>query len=278
MMTQCPHCRESSEVNDALNGLFIQCPACGRGFRAGPIAVAPVSAVPPPLPPAGPPFTSPIPRARLAAAFLIAGIALSVVSVWSSQGQLDLLRRIERGDDVGEPEIESNDRRESAIGLLGLAVHLPGVVLYLCWKYRAYKNLGPLQAGRMRFSPGGSVGWYFCPLLNLYKPVQAMGDIADGSIPPGQVGRGVRAIIPFWWLVWILDGVASQVAFRAALRAEGVSALVGATNLDIASSGLTIVSNALTLLLVWRLSRAQVERWRALAGPANPEVPVGGPR
>jgi len=50
-------------------------------------------------------------------------------------------------------------------------------VIFLRWIYRTNKNLHVLSSEHMTFSPGWSLGWYFIPVANLFKPYQAMKEI-----------------------------------------------------------------------------------------------------
>jgi len=225
-----------------------------------------------------------MPRAKLAIGFLVAAVIISLIAIWSSSLQLDLLTRIAGGEEIPPDVAEANNARETVVGLLSFGIFVTALVLFFCWEYRAYKNLGPLQAPRMRFSPGGSVGWYFCPIVNLWKPVQAMGDIARGSAPPGaQSGGLISALVPLWWLIWIADGVLAHASLRLTVDAESWEEFITATKVDIASSVVSIASYALTACLVWLLASAQVKRWQSLtAAPAigddadNPYAGIGG--
>jgi hypothetical protein len=79
-------------------------------------------------------------------------------------------------------------------GLLGLAT-LGAFVAMLVWKHRAYNNL----LGRcsvLRSTPQGAVGWYFCPIMSLWKPYEAMKDIWCNS--PHDCAADV-SILRGWW-------------------------------------------------------------------------------
>ena len=54
-------------------------------------------------------------------------------------------------------------------------------ITFLKWIYRTNFNLRALSQERMSFTPGWSVGWYFVPIANLFKPYQAMKEIWANS-------------------------------------------------------------------------------------------------
>ncbi len=193
---------------------------------------------------------------------------MSGVAVWSSTLQADLLDRIANGEEVSESEVVANDDREGIVALLCIATGVTGLVLFFCWKYRAYKNLSGLGAPSIRMSPGGSVGWYFCPIANLWKPFQAMSDIADGSA--AKAGRAINSgLLALWWIAWIADGLMSHISLRLTLDAEGLDEFITATQMDKISSMVAIPSDLLTVILVWTLTKAQLQRWRNMSAPPS---------
>ncbi|MDA7888799.1 DUF4328 domain-containing protein, partial [Akkermansiaceae bacterium] len=50
-------------------------------------------------------------------------------------------------------------------------------IVFLAWVRRANINSRGFGAANMNFSPGWSIGFYFIPILNLFKPFQAMKEI-----------------------------------------------------------------------------------------------------
>ena len=67
------------------------------------------------------------------------------------------------------------------VGLLQLPVVLTTGIVFLMWIHRANRNARGLGAEGMTFTPGWSVGWYFIPIANLWKPFQAMKEIWQAS-------------------------------------------------------------------------------------------------
>ncbi|MEM9417733.1 MAG: DUF4328 domain-containing protein [Planctomycetota bacterium] len=102
--------------------------------------------------------------------------------------------------------------------LLGVGMILVGittVVLFCCWIFRASKNARALGAEGMRISPGWSVGWWFIPLANLFKPYEATKEIYEASDPDlgpdDWRGSCKTTLIAWWWAVWIISGIADQI-------------------------------------------------------------------
>ena len=126
-------------------------------------------------------------------------------------------------------------------------------VTFLRWIYRANKNLHVLSSQPMRFGPGWSVGWYFIPIANLFKPYQAMKEIwtvAHGGTPSGG------SILGWWWFLWIVSNVLTRLSMRLSLRAEDAQSYMISAVADAASDGVDIILNVVALVLVTAIARA----------------------
>ncbi len=79
---------------------------------------------------------------------------------------------------------EASDTRQGLIGICQIAVYIVSAFLILRWIYCANYNAHQLGATEMHFTPGWSIGWYFIPIANLWKPYQAMKEIWQVSANP----------------------------------------------------------------------------------------------
>ena len=176
---------------------------------------------------------------------------------------------------VTEEDVDANDQRERQIALISVAAFLAMFVTFLMWKYRAYKNLQSLNARQVRFSPGGAVGWYFCPFANLWKPCQVMTDIWHGSDPRrmGHPSGAAAGLVILWWCAWISDATFSSIVSRAGGAAESVEDMILATQFSIATLVTGIVSALLTLAVVLLVTKRQLDRNRAIQKPDEAENP-----
>ena len=176
-----------------------------------------------------------------------------------------------------EQEVEENDSRESLIAVVGVAALLAYVFFFFffCWVYRDYRNLGALGAVQMRFTPGGSIGWYFCPIVNLWKPVQAMNDIAIGSATQGS--PPVTWLVGLWWAVALIDRGVQRISGQLLTNAKSIDQLLTATTMDVVSNVSSIVAASLTIVLIYLITRSQRRRHDQLSslnqtptGPVDP--------
>ena len=67
------------------------------------------------------------------------------------------------------------------VGWVDLVLVIVTVTTFLLWVYRSNENLRALSGESMTFTPGWSVGWYFIPIVCLWKPYQVMKEIWNVS-------------------------------------------------------------------------------------------------
>lgn len=89
---------------------------------------------------------------------------------------------------------------------ISVPIYIVVFITFLTWVYRANLNCHGFGAQGMQFSPGWSVVWYFVPILNCYKPYQAMVEIWKVSTDPER-WRDVpdTPFIGWWWSSWVLS-------------------------------------------------------------------------
>lgn len=252
-------------------------------------------ASPPPAPPAPPlslsyalpgaihPYVSPRARANWTVGLLAVWVVLTTISLVSSVWQLQLLNRMEAEEEVTQEEISANDLRESAIGLAQLPLYFATVVVYLMWLFRVRKNLEPLGAHGAQYAPGWSIGAWFVPILNLFRPYQIVQEICKGSGPRQNASSGDMgwqfepnsSAVGWWWFAWIVSLILNRISTRLSMRADEVDELIGATQVNIAAAAGSIVA-ALLCIAVVRLITARQEQTVAVpvaSSAAAPYVP-----
>jgi hypothetical protein len=101
-------------------------------------------------------------------------------------------------------------------------VHLIVLIIATCmWMYRASQNLHKVQLPQLEFSAGWSVGWWFIPIANWWKPFQVMRELYRGSLVIyGKASRANYRVQPFaqvvgwWWALWLVGNIFSNMAAR----------------------------------------------------------------
>lgn len=188
----------------------------------------PGTAPPPPLTagvptgaaPARPPELMPLgPRALRFRWAAFGFLAMCVVSIGSLVLDLRFINDAFSGVYETEAEIMAAARavesRGYAVTVFTVISFLVSALCLLMWTHRASRNLHEIDADGMTISPEWAVGWYFIPIAFLWKPFQAMRQIARASQDPQAPHRAVGAgPLGWWWFFWL-----APVPVRAASRA-----------------------------------------------------------
>jgi hypothetical protein len=126
-----------------------------------------------------------------------------------------------------DPAIDINNS-DMFVGL-GALIYMPAIlgsiIAFCMFSFRAMKNLQIWEYRRLEISPGWSVGWYFVPFANLWKPYQAMEQIWDGTHDVTSVKMNPTSKLGLWWMFWIATNISSSISTRIATR-EGPIDLV----------------------------------------------------
>lgn len=153
---------------------------------------------------------------------------------------------------------ERSDAWRSAIGLIQVIVLAVSAILILRWIHRVNSNARALGAGNLRFTPAWSVGWFFVPIFNLWKPYQAMKEIWKASSNPADWhSQAAPSILAVWWALWLAWVWISNAAFRLLLRAEEVSELIIANVATLVADAVTVPLCIVFVLLMSRVHSMQ---------------------
>ncbi|MBK9941554.1 MAG: DUF4328 domain-containing protein [Kouleothrix sp.] len=152
------------------------------------------------------------------------------------------------------------------VGLIQLILTVITGITFLRWIYRSNKNLRMLSGESMVFTPGWSVGWYFIPIANFYKPYQAMKEIWDISHRNAATDH---ALVGWWWALWLISNFLGRLAFRLVLRADNVSSYAASAIVYIISDGLDIILTIVALAMVTRIGNAYAQN---IVEPSEPGI------
>ncbi len=182
------------------------------------------------------------------------GIVMAVVAMLSSLMQLELLSR----GKFSVAEGQTNDLRQMIVGLSQVALYLFTAVIFGCWIVRANKNVRALGAVNLPITPGWAVGYFFIPILNFWRPYQAMKNLWQASHnPPSWANITAGSILPAWWALWLISNILGQMAGRAMMAAREIKDLQMATYIDIVSLAVEIPLCLVAITLVTQIANAQ---------------------
>lgn len=133
------------------------------------------------------------------------------------------------------------DADSSPTDCLTLLVLIPTATVFAMWMCRSYQNLLDLRVRGLRFSPGWAAGYFFIPILMLYRPVQVAQEmyrasgVPDTADPLAWRNAWGSGVIGLWWTFWIISSIlynVSQLALReqanpqAGLRLKVIAGLL----------------------------------------------------
>lgn len=206
-------------------------------------------------------------------------IAISVIALITGTIEYQVLSDIQEGNFATRAEMmqvaEANDGRQAIVGILQVLIFLGSGIWILRWIYVACANARDLAVKPMQFSPGWAVGWYFVPIMSLWKPYQAMKEIWRVSANPRDPNVVPDSpLLSSWWLFFILVALSGNASFRLVLRAEEIGELLAA-NLVTRISDFVGIPLAILLIAIVRRIRDNQEFARSTANAPEPQVAVG---
>jgi len=164
-------------------------------------------------------------------------VGLAVVGLLSSTISLASGNATKSSDE----EINLFSIVEGLLALVQVIVYITTAIPFLMWIHRANRNARALGATGMTFTPGWSVGWYFIPILNLWKPYQAMKEIWQASAnPDAWSNQQIPSLVGNWWALWLLSNFLGQMSVRLAFHAETAQTLITNAIVDICSNAVDV--------------------------------------
>ena len=205
---------------------------------------------------------------------LYAQIIVASISILSGYLEYQLLSDYQNGvytsQEMAVADGEASDQRQGIIGVVYLVVFVISGFLILRWIHRANYNARQLGAENMEFTPGWSIGYYFIPILALWKPYQAMKEIWKASKNPSNWNsQSVSRLLPIWWSIWIISNIILKWAiFRLSMRAEELNELINLNIITQVSNTLDIALALVLLAMVSNIHNMQASQ----VGSANNQI------
>lgn len=162
------------------------------------------------------------------------------------------------------------DNTTFSIGLVRLVLIIPTIIAWLAWQSRAVDNVPSLGGGTPRWTPRWSIGWWFVPIMNLFRPYQVVRDLNDRMATGILAGGGTLVLA--WWLTYVLGDFAGRVLARIQPpeTLDGLSTYFTALAV---TDVLAVIAAGLAILVIRQI---QV-RAEARAGGAGAPTPEPGP-
>jgi hypothetical protein len=211
-------------------------------------------------------FRDPTSLAKWTKLSLYAQMAISLVALVSGYLEYETLVALKEGafdsEQAAVNAAEASDSRQGLVGIVQFAVITVSGFLILRWIHRINWNARALGAENMQFTPGWSIGWYFVPIANFWKPYQAMKEIWKASANPKEwESQAVPGTLGLWWTLWIVYSMLGNASFRMTMKAEEIPELIKANIVTLASDVVTLPLCAVFLLLFTQIQGMQSARF-----------------
>lgn len=181
------------------------------------------------------PYQSARGKATLAVWATVISLILQVLTLGSCYLQLRLLEGGRNGAGIDQAAADANDARQNTILAVLVISALASLVTFLIWVYATHANLHSLGCRDIEFTPGWAVGWFFVPLMNLFKPYQVISEIWRGSDPAALLKAfpSGTSLIGWWWGFRVCSGILERVSRSIANGADTIDGLISVTWLAI---------------------------------------------
>lgn len=199
--------------------------------------------------------------------FLYLQVVVAVIALISGGLEYQLLNDFQNGVYTSQAKAvaagEANDSRQQIIGVIQFIIFVVSGILILKWIHRANFNVRQLGGFEMQFTPGWSIGWYFIPFANLWKPYQAMKEIWKASINPQDwKNQPVPSLLGWWWFFWIVSNMFENASFRMALKADQINELIAVNVVTQLSDVMEIPLSLTVLAMVKKIYEMQMSQYK----------------
>lgn len=222
-------------------------------------------------------------EARLALfvqATLAMTVVFNIVNILALLAQGRLLATIAGGGTVSDEQVAVNDNRIQMLGYIHIALLILSVIVWLAWTWRAYRNLQLVGSRQTDTSPGWAVGYWFIPIINLFKPFQITKELWSRSAQGNHSGlnrdKPDASLVGFWWIVWIFSSAFNRYVSRQSRDAETIASLLSSNKELIISNVVGVLASVLAFAVVTRIHRYQQQLSIEAVAPdtLSPATPI----
>lgn len=223
------------------------------------------------------PFLSPKSRANITVVFLALSILTNIAVLGTICLTQSLLHKHLNGIQLTQAEIDADTIRLRVTAGALIIARLIAVISFMFWTYRVAQNLPALGTERPEFTPGWAVGVYFVPIINLFRPYQAMVEIWNGSDPQYLNSQEKKpkavSLLSGWWGVYLAATFIGRVLQQGGSGEQSVEQLLSHNYMIIAVIFLLeIPRDILSIFVVRSVTASQESRQEAIVG--GPPAPA----
>ncbi len=210
-------------------------------------------------------------RAKWVSIFLTLIVVLDIVAIVSDYMEIQLINRALIGETVTMVEATANDSRQAAIGGIYTILFVITTILFCMWIHRVHRNLPSLGVSGLKYSPGWAVGYFFVPILSIFRPFQVTTEIWKASDPITEINDSLAwkstptsPLIASWWVLFLVSAFVGNILFRVSLQAETLGELLAAGWLTFIMDVVDIPAAILAVLLIRNIDLRQQQKHQRL--------------
>ncbi|MCW3101902.1 MAG: hypothetical protein JWO09_342 [Bacteroidetes bacterium] len=221
------------------------------------------------------PIKNNLPRANAARIIFYLLTGMSIILLFSNILQYQLLSDVKNGIAVSHEAAAANDLRQVIISAINILLLLASTILFLVWTYRAYDNLYILKKDEMSTTPGWAVGYWFVPVLSLFKPYLIMKEIWDETktYPMDKNEKWDTSgggIVGLWWTCSLLSVFSSYFVAFIFTDKTSLDGLLNLTFASICSNIVLIIAKVVTLVMLNKIVALEKNLWAFVNTPVEP--------
>jgi hypothetical protein len=207
-------------------------------------------------------FQSTVSRARKTRWLIGLTVAANVLSIVFLVKQRSLLDQ--GAGNISLTDWNANEARIGAVATVELLLFVTAGILFLRWLHLSYRNLRELGTNGLRVTPGWAVGYWFVPVLNVWRPKQILDDLWKATDEKADEWDGAWRHVPPSPLVggwWALSVIASLVGFYSLhTSTQTLAELHHRNNVLFAAHFFELATGVMLFKLVGVLTRRQDAR------------------
>lgn len=201
------------------------------------------------------PIKSNLSRANTAKVVFYLLLTISIISFYSLFVQYQLLTDAKNGLGISQQAASTNQIRQTAISIVNSLLILTSLVVFLMWVYRAYENLTNLKITSLNFTPGWAIGYWFVPIMSLFKPHTVMREIweeTQGYKYSYEEKHNIQppTLVSIWWALNLINIFVSYFVILVFRGDSSVDGLLKLTFALMIASVFTIIVKVVTLVMI----------------------------
>jgi hypothetical protein len=203
------------------------------------------------------------PLATFITVMLAIHVVIVVASIANAGVTMSIMNRLQAGEPAETLNLSGIDVRSGALNILQRGVNIVLIILFCVLMPRANRNARWFARMPMEFTPGWAAGYFFVPVLNLWRPYQAMKEIwlaSDPEPPDPRLNARyayVSALLPVWWGVFVARNILAQISSGFGKHLNEPEDFISAGRVQIVAWTVAIAAAVLATALVRELAKRQ---------------------